>query len=342
MRKLMLFTTGLLALTACPTEYELPNDPNVLGTPNPPNLSTPVKQDRIVQTTVQAVDVLWVIDNSCSMSEEQNLLATNFPKFMQFFQDSGLDYHVGVVSTDMYSFEESGRLQPDNWTGLKWIDSDTSDATTVLSRMAVLGTSGSATEEGREATYTALETRAQTDNYGFLREDAFLSVVVISDEDDYSGDDVISRANFIDWLLNFRESPDMVNFSSIVGPPGSCPAAFEEGVDYLAVTSAVGGITWSICDQNWDQVLEALGMQAAGLRREFFLSEIPVEESIEVWVVDEGTTIEFELGLDYQYDRARNSVRFDAFVPNPLSEVFIEYEVLAGVQDQSLGDDTGN
>ena len=79
-------------------------------------------------------------------------------------------------------------------------------------------------------------------------------------------------------------------------------------------------------------MLEELGMQAAGLRREFFLSEVPVEETVSVRIVDDGDELSFERGTDWEYVRSRNSVRFFTYVPNPLSEVFISYSLLSGVQ----------
>ena len=98
------------------------------------------------------------------------------------------------------------------------------------------------------------------------------------------------------------------------------------------MTRAIGGIEWSICNPDWGQVLEDLGMQAAGLKREFFLSEVPVESSVRVRIVDAGDEITFEQGVDWEYDRSRNSVQFYTYVPNALSEVFIEYDVLSGAQ----------
>ncbi len=337
--RLTAISIALLISSGC-VEYTFDPDASVIGEPNPPDLSTPVQVDRIVQTTVPAVDVLWVIDNSCSMSEEQEALTTNFPKFMQFFVDSGLDYHVGVTSTDMDDWAHRGKLQPDPWSGIKYIDAEVAEPVPVFQRMADLGTFGAADEKGRAAAYNGLEVLAATDNAGFTRDDAYLSVVVISDEEDYSGTNPISLPDYIDWMLNFRQSSDMVSFSSIVGQATSGNCAWEEGSEYNAVTDAIGGIKWDICDNNWDQVLEALGMQAAGLRREFFLSEVPVADSIEVWIEEDGNRIEFEAGLDYQYDRSRNSILFASFVPNPLSEIFIEYEVLAGEQEEpeDIGD----
>ena len=66
-----------------------------------------------MQVTVPSVDVLWVIDNSCSMTEEQQALTDNFNKFVQYFVGSGLDYHIGVVSTnwDNESGDHRGKLR---------------------------------------------------------------------------------------------------------------------------------------------------------------------------------------------------------------------------------------
>ena len=145
----------------------------------------------------------------------------------------------------------------------------------------------------------ALELLRDGYNSGFYREDAFLAIVAISDEDDYSGNSPVSRNEFISWLTNLKSNPDMVSFSSIVGPEGNCSTAIEPGDEYLAVTRVVGGIEWSICNSAWDSVLEELGMQAAGLRREFFLSEVPVEDSITVKVIDDGDERTFEQGTDW-------------------------------------------
>ena len=88
----------------------------------------------MLQITSPEVDVLWVVDNSCSMSEEQEAIASNFPQFMEYFLDSSLDYHIGVVSTDMDDPQQSGLLRPAGG-GMRWIDTETDDA---LARFADL------------------------------------------------------------------------------------------------------------------------------------------------------------------------------------------------------------
>jgi hypothetical protein len=61
------------------------------------------------------VDFLFVIDNSGSMSEEQDNLIQSFPTFIQTIQQElkeAQDYHIMVVDTDAYVFSECEALCP--------------------------------------------------------------------------------------------------------------------------------------------------------------------------------------------------------------------------------------
>ena len=136
--------------------------------------------------------------------------------------------------------------------------------------------------------------------------------------------------------------------SSIVGPQSGCSSSdgtADPGTEYIAVTNAVGGIHESICAEDWVPVLEQLGLQAAGLRREYFLSEMPVPGTLEVWVVDDAYTydgVDRELLSDgssvldhcdtagcfiFDYVQERNSILMEEYVPSPLAEVNIRYEL---------------
>ena len=330
----------LLSLLAC-QDYNLTGGGAHTGKYNPPDLASETREDRITQVPIPAVDVLWVIDNSCSMEEEQAALRNNFGAFMRYFTDSGMDYHVGVASTDMDNRQQAGKLVRDGSDATRYIDTSFSEADAIASfrDRASLGIDGSSDERGKDAAFTALTTEATRSNTGFYREDAALSVVVISDEIDYSR---ISVDEFTSWMLGLKVDPGMVSFSSIVGPRGGCATA-EEGTGYLEVTRDVGGIEWSICTSDWASLLTELGLQAAGLKREFFLSLVPVEESIVVSVLPPGggTPETFAAG-DYTYTRARNSITFQGYVPEPLAEVRIAYTVLASEQVPAEEGDAGD
>lgn len=69
----------------------------------------------------------------------------------------------------------------------KWIESADSDVGGTFSCVAEVGTGGSSVEMPLLMTQTALTTRvADGTNAGFLREDALLAVVILTDEDDCS------------------------------------------------------------------------------------------------------------------------------------------------------------
>lgn len=327
-----LLPVAAVLLASC-QDYNLSGSADQGGKYNPPDLSPERQVDAITQVTVPAVDVLFVIDNSCSMEEEQRALRQSFPEFMTYFLGSGLDYHVGVVSTDMdRSNRDAGVLIGDSSGGSSYIDPSYSedDAVASFSDRATLGTMGSGTEKGKDAAWSALVTNVDGANAGFYRDDADLSVIIISDERDQSTD--VSVNEFSNWLLGLK--PDgSVYFSSIVGPsPNGCSSgngSAEAGVGYIEVTDRVGGIEWSICESDWSELLTELGLLAAGLKHEFFLSLVPVEATIEVSVTTpEGDEVPFT-SAEWTYSGVRNSVSFLAYLPAALSVVHIRYDVLA-------------
>lgn len=330
----LVFGLALVGTSACGIDNGFSDGLQDVVVPYPSPIEPTDQIDRLVQVEVPEVDVLWVVDNSGSMGGEQDQLAANFPVFMNYFLNSGLDYHIGLTTTDMSNGGERGILMPA--AGYRWIDNDTVSASSVFAEMTgSIGVTGSADEMGRDATFSALEIQAQPymPNEGFLREEASLHVVVISDENDYS--EAIGLGEFVDWMNNLKPTDDMVTFSSIVSPGGGCD--WEEGTDYIAVTNAVGGEFESICTEDWEPMLNRLGLQASGLKREYFLSQLPVPGTIEVWVEevsDAGTVhLPFEEETDWLYNPSRNSIEFLEYVPNALSEVYVHYEVLAAAEE---------
>ncbi len=322
----------LIAMVGCRPDYGLSTHNEIQGVANPPPLELPVQSDRVVQVIEPVVDVLWLVDNSVSMLAEQQGIQDNSESFIRHFVDTHMDWRVGVVSTDMSDPDHSGKLQ--GVDGLLYLDGDAPDPVTQFGDMVLLGREGAAKEQGRDAVYSAIELLNDGYNEGFYREEATLSVIVISDEDDRSGDDIIALEPFIQWLGGLKEDPENVTFSSIVNLDDECdPDQADVGEDYLAVTNAVGGIEWSICNDDWATVLDMLGMFALGLRTEFFLSDYPVEDTIEVWVVESekagGGTVYFERWEDWIYSPTRNSITFLEYVPDSLTQVFIDYERLA-------------
>jgi len=72
--------------------------------------TTKTNRDVFQQVRRNTVDVLLVVDNSCSMWEEQDKLASNFQDFIDAFEGIDVDWQLAVVTTDMYSPNFSGRF----------------------------------------------------------------------------------------------------------------------------------------------------------------------------------------------------------------------------------------
>ncbi len=341
---ILLPTLVPLVLAGCESEYKFEAeeaDPLFSSAPEPENTQ---QLDRIVQVTEPAVDVLFVVDNSCSMDAEQTALANNFPTFMQSFTGSGLDYHIGVVSMDMFSPAHRGKLRQAG--GVRYIDSETPNPELVFGQMALMGTGGDSEEKGRAAAFTAIEQLSGPNgfNAGFYREDASLQMIFVSDEDDQSAANPITRAEFGEWMATEKESPDLVKAHAIAWlPQTNCPDGFEVGQTYAQYVNWTDGVRFNICQSDWGPFLDELGLQTTGLKREFFLSRVPLLApwTLEVRVEalnEAGQPVMFEFeectaddpdpACDVQYNPVRNSVSFREYVPPPLSTVWIEYTLL--------------
>lgn len=363
-----------LALTAACQDYTLQGLPDYNGAAETPDLGTPKKTDVVVQRTQPMVDVLWVIDNSGSMTQEQEKVAVNLEAFTQFFLGSGLDWHIGAITTDCGTLDDgsgSGTgLSPDcgklvSIAGYPFVSEEAPEPEALLRQLVRAGGGGSGDEMGLLALSRALAPvvpEVAAHNRGFLRRNAGLHIIVVSDEPDSSPWPTFDMAEFVD-LLKYRlkptapgDDPIPVTFSSIVGPkPRGCTSQdgsgdAAPGTEYIEATDRIGGIFASICTTDWYPVLEALGLQAAGLRDEYFLSEVPVPGSLEVRVraedllrdgVDAASLAEGQLAAEvcdarglrdcftYRYDGVRNAILFLDYLPPANAQVRMTYELLA-------------
>lgn len=294
---------------------------------------TAMNEEIFTQPEVGAVDVLWVVDNSGSMSDIVDHLGDRFSSFLDAFARTEIDYRIGVVSTDMDQDGHKGLLQGPS----PWIDSTDPDPINAFVAATDLGSSGSGAEKGMDAAYAALSAPLSDGaNAGFLRDDAVLAVVVISDEDDSSD---ISNSNFINFLNGIHGDPDKSSFSAVVGDyngsafgigcqsSGFPPVTATPGERYVKVQEATGGTFQSICDEDFDEVLTYLGYGASGLKFEFELQRKPLSiGGIRVEV--DGTVIPRHPINGWFYDSINNSIRFSrTAVPGPEQVILVTYPV---------------
>ncbi len=310
-----------LACLACKPEYGASS-----FRPARANHTSTTQVDTLVQVADPLVDILFVVDNSQSMSDDQYQLGQHFGAFLEPFVGAGFDWHIGVISTDLQDENQGGRLHPFGDT--LWIDPTTEDPEFVFSMLVDVGTAGAAAEAGIGCTWRAIAEHGDAYNAGFYRARAALHVVIVSDEEDATPDLFLTLADFQEWILELKGSgAGSVSFNSIVNPVGCpCPGAESAGVRYISVTNTVGGVMWDLHDPyGWTPVLDAIASSITELGDEFFLSRQPVIDTIEVHIQDD-TTIPVALGDEVFYDAVRNSVVF-AVPPPASSSVVLTYEI---------------
>lgn len=203
----------------------------------PPDASAPPRPSEVVADFPALVrrdlDLLFVIDDSASMAEEQAWLTDGFGRLIEVLEriEGGLpNLHLGVISTDLGASQyirscqgagDDGLLQHTPTEGCAlapgFLDgafirnvataagSDREvnyhgDLRTVFSCIATLGTGGCGFEQPLEAMRRALDGER---NPGFLRPEAALGVVILSDEDDCSAADRAMFDPFDDSLGPF-------------------------------------------------------------------------------------------------------------------------------------------
>lgn len=58
-------------------------------------------QEKFSVGSSEKIDMLWVVDNSGSMCQEQKVLRDNFALFIEELNKTNLDFHIGLTTTDM-------------------------------------------------------------------------------------------------------------------------------------------------------------------------------------------------------------------------------------------------
>ncbi|MBH24318.1 MAG: hypothetical protein CMH57_07700 [Myxococcales bacterium] len=315
--------------------------------------------DVFEQIDGRKVDVLFVIDGSGSMSEEQGNVSRNLGQFLSTAELLNNDFQIGVTHLDLgeavrFNGEqyEAGELMGDP----AFLTRQYPNYLTEFQNRVDMGASGGSQEAGLEASRKALSDPYITEtndtctndsqcsdpypycgpnnvcggrNAGFLREDASLEIIILSDEEDQSTATPDFYVDFFQSIKGFRND-SLLNVSVIVGAdvsrntPAMCSSSngdAEAGRRYDTVAQNTGGTTGSICAADFGGYLQNIGNRAFGLRREFFLSRVADPATVQVRVdgVDQST--------GWVYDETTNSVVFDRnAVPMAGATIEVEYE----------------
>lgn len=278
----MLRFLSLCGLLAACSEYEIAKFDGV---------------DVFYQDPPSQVDVLLVVDNSGSMEPFQQKLAAEFDGFVSFFTAANVDYQIGVVTTAVAPSIPYGVCTPaivgDIPPTGELVDGiiltpDTKDADQVFADLVNVGTCGSGSEMGLEASWVALTEKAEI-NGDFLRPDAMLSILYVSDEQDSSPSPVRDYINGFQTEVKDPAIRDSFNASGfVVTADDTCTGdqAYyaHVGSRYLEMIEETAGITADICADDYTSKITDLSLRAARFQDTFYLSKEPDVSSLVVTV----------------------------------------------------------
>lgn len=257
------------------------------------------------------VDMLFVVDNSGSMDTHQRNLANNIQVFLNSFAKLKVDYHVGVISTDM-----------DNRIGellgkTKFVTEATPNGLAVLKSNLLLGTNGSATEAVFDPIMAALSPAfiAPTGkNGGFIRDSAYLVVILITDAEDQSRRSTSTKT--LDYLVNLKggDARKVLSYGAIVPVNDPFGCSRDEGAPYDieaflrgTVNTAGGKNIMNLCDPAFGQSLanfsKDLSRYLSGVIK---LNRPPIVSTIKVTFGTQTIPPDFKTG--WYYDPKENAV----------------------------------
>jgi hypothetical protein len=280
--------------------------------PNPKLVAPPVRYDALEQNGPQTknidynpkVDILFVVDNSDSMNIHQENLKKNIERFVEAFEtNERLDFHIGVVSIFdskrfgpvVKDFYPLGKLRPlkdpqfpnEPVAGPQYVTRAPRYAQ-VLGETLKIGVQARGSHKidlggpEFEESFTPVMAAVNGQNPGFLRTDAHLAVIMVTDAND---DSTVSASAFQYFLWNLK-GRDHDRFSAYAvlalegckQDPGGPPTKILE---FLRMSQ---GRAYNLCDRQYGDKLAEAGrlIQSKASRIRIDLKAIPELDTLQV------------------------------------------------------------
>ena len=247
-------------------------------------------QETFRQGEFGKLDILIVIDNSLSMSEEQDALSRNLRPLITKVQQS--DWRIAVISTDARDRCHEAIISKDDI-----------GAEQKFARAIQAGIDGAGEERGIERAVYGLGQGCRFTPW--VREDSTIAVLIVSDEDNcHTGDNGVreygcegSPGRYGDYLTNhlgsIRNLGTDAKVYGLLWDDQICqenekhPSRAEgPGYEYLKPIRATGGLASPICrGAQYGTALDAMSEDVRKiLKYEFDLQTQPERESLQVLV----------------------------------------------------------
>ena len=263
---------------------------------------TEIWVDSFIQpSSMEGVDILWVIDTSGSMHDDEPRLLAGIDAMMNSLPAQG--WRLNMISNSPPHVHTDAQFP--------LVPGDTlADAQAMFYNMK-----GGVYEMG----FDALEAYLYHNPYAnqWMRDDAALLVVFVSDEEDQSNQSV---AEFVNYYTGLRDHVFLASIVHLDPAESLCNmSTYNTGYNSIDATQQLGGVVVDICSEDW-----APGVQDASAQvepyEELKLTHRPIKNEIYVFI--NGVP-----NYDWYYVRSDNTVYFD-IIPESNDLVEIAYPYL--------------
>ena len=252
------------------------------------------------------------------MGDEQNDLAYNFDVFINQFLEQDVDFKMGITTTD----SRNKYLGKDYKNSSHFLTAEDAKKNrnlflTRFKSMIQVGTRGSGTETGLKSMEAYLRANHIYDGKEFLREDAYLAVVIVSDEEEQSK---MSAEHYTRYLKSLKKNESWARVYSVVTTK---PQARWEttGDKYISVSEQTNGLVSDI-HTDFHDVLQNMGNTIVELTKSFALAQTPYNVA-DLTVSVDGTDVS-----EWKYDATLNAIIFnDGFAPEAGSEIKVSFQI---------------
>ena len=263
----------------------------------------PIWVDSVVQPSMSnGIDIIWVIDPSGSMNDDQPRILAGITAMMEALP-LNVAWRLSIISADDAVAQVS--------TDFPLLPGDGVQEAQAMYSSAVYGYF----EEGFAALTAYIEQNSFSSSW--LRNDAALLVVFVSDEDDQSQMYPLAL-DFALWYENLRTSVHVASINHLDPVVSACNTrATDIGHRYMAATNYFSGQIIDICSNDWSAGVQDATAQVQP-HTSMTLTHEPVYDD-QIFVFVDGA-----IWPHWTYDIANNEIKFSV-VPPEASLIEIAY-----------------
>lgn len=290
-------------------------------TPEPePEVILSDRVEKFIQNKAKdaPVDILWVVDDSGSMGDEQRSLAYNFEVFINEFIEKKIDFKMAITTTDGSSRGDGKwKINPDHLTSEAAAKNEAKFLKD-FKRTIQVGTNGSGTEVGLQTAKRFLERYEGHQQHQWLRDDAYLIIVVLSDEEEQAKASVESM---VSAYQSYKKNAGLVKVYTIVTTDLRGQQWETVGHRYMQAANMTNGVIADI-HQDFYTVLRDMGTKIVDLLDQFALAQAPYQGVV---VKVNGT----QVNDGFVYNNETKTIKFlEGHIPAEGSEIEVRYQVV--------------